>query len=73
MLIPRMRPKPDWPASLHAPITPPAGPDNTVRTGSAAASCAGTNPPGRLHDVNGSAMLLRDRLLQIEQIAAHAG
>ena len=45
MSKPMMRSKPAQRATRHAPTTPPAGPDSTVRTGSRAASRAGTIPP----------------------------
>ena len=38
MSKPMMRSKPAQRATWQAPITPPAGPDNTVRTGSCAAA-----------------------------------
>ena len=45
MSKPMMRSKPAHRATWHAPTTPPAGPDSTVRTGSRAASRAEMMPP----------------------------
>ena len=42
---PMMRSKPAQRATWQAPMTPPAGPDNTVRTGSGAARRAEMMPP----------------------------
>ena len=39
----------------HAPTTPPAGPESTVRTGSRAARRAGNNAAGGLHYIHATA------------------
>ena len=50
-----MRAKPGAPRAIAAPATPPAGPESTVRTGSAAAVAAPTSAAVRLHHPHAAA------------------